>query len=241
MTPNRARALGGVVGVLLALGWFLWQALRPPPCPGAVFVDLRPPLTEPGQYRIALAVGSRPPCHFDLTLPPAGAVDTSQCNMPLDLTVRGQGREAAIVSLTVGASPKVLGLRIEHQGELLVDTELEPHYAKYEARRQDDPRFCGRQARVAPACVRGSAQCTPFHPVCRGPADCPAGRVCCIAAERGHEYGHRAAARCTSRGDCDSTYGDLACHNDADCPRGSLCEKRPQKDFEPSVRTCRAR
>jgi hypothetical protein len=242
VTPRSARILGGVAGVLIALSWLLWQATRPAPCSGAVFVEFGPPLTTPGPYRFTLTLDREAPCSFQVALPPVGVVDTSACALALDLTVRGDAKAATITALTVGASPSTLQLRVERGEEVVYDTTLKPQYAEYAARREDDPRFCGQRAHVEPACVRGSSQCVPYRPACRGPSDCPRRQVCCISPDQALEYGVGAAARCISRDSCETSYGALACRSDDDCPNERSCDdERFEPDFEPSVTTCRTR
>jgi len=232
--------MGGVAGVLLALGWLLWQATRPASCAGAVFVEFAPPLAAPGPYRFLIAGDTMTSCAFDVPLPLVGAVDTSACDLALDLTVRGSGEHTLIAALTVGASPRELRLRVERAGELVYDATMRPQYAEYPARREDDPRFCGARSHVAPACLRGSSQCAPYAPRCRAPSDCDGEQVCCVDPLQAREHGAEAAARCTTERACESSYGALACRRDRDCPRHRPCDdQRFRGEFEPPVTTCR--
>jgi hypothetical protein len=239
VTRRGARILGGAAGMLLVLGWLLWRATRPAPCSGAVFVEFAPPLAAPGPYRFVLTRGGGSACTFEVPLPLAGAVDTSACDVALDLTVRGEGDAVVIAALTVGAAPRELTLRVERAGEVVYDARMLPEYAEYPARREDDPRFCGARAHVAPDCRRGSSQCAPFTPRCRGPGDCAKAQVCCVDPLLAREHGVQAATRCTTRVACESTYGALACLRDRDCPGQRACEdQRFRQEFEPPVTTC---
>ena len=225
--------------MLLGLGWLLWQAIRPTPCPGAVFVEFAPPLAAPGPYRFVVALDGGSPCAFEVPLPLAGAVDTRACDVALDLTVRGEGEATVIAALAVGAAPRQVRLRVERAGEIVYDATMHPEYAKYPVRREDDPRLCGVRAHVAPACRRGTSQCAPFAPRCRAPTDCKKGQVCCVDPMLAREQGVGAAARCTTRATCEASLGTLACHQDRDCPSGRACnDHRFRAEFDPPVTTC---
>jgi hypothetical protein len=241
VTKTRAQVLGGVAAVLIVGGYVLAKQLAPRPCSGAVFVEFRPPLVAPGPYRFTLTLdGGAKRCEFEVPLPNPGAVSPA-CRMRLELAMAGEGSEAAITGLTVGASPRHLDLQVHRGGELVYDARLDPTYTNYPVTREESQRLCGARARVLPACVRGSSACLPFRPACDGPEDCPKGRVCCINADLGRQYGARSAAECSTSARCVERFGLVACHGSEDCRSQATCERSPfGSDFVPTVMTCRA-
>ncbi len=105
MTKTAAQVLGAIAGAVAAVGWLLWWQLRPPSCKGAVFVEFRPPLLQPGPYRFSLALDGEPShCTFEVALPADKPVNTGKCGMPLELQTRGVASDASIIGLTVGAT-----------------------------------------------------------------------------------------------------------------------------------------
>lgn len=239
MKPS-PQLLGAILGVVVAVGFVAYQRLRPAPCTGGVFLELRPPLAEAGPYHVKLVLDGGPEvCEFDLALP-VKDVDKSRCRRPLKIETRVQEGVTSLVGLTLGASPDELSFQMTRAGDVIYDTQLEPHYSPYEVRREDERRFCGDRAFLKPACRRGSPECLPFHPSCDGPEDCTDGRACCANPEQGKEYGARVATECRFRRNCLDSFGLLACHADADCPSAMRCnDDSVAKDFSPAVRVCR--
>ena len=235
-----AHLLGASLGVLVMTGYVAWKRLRPPPCTGAVFVELRPPLLEPGPYRFVLTLdeGDRV-CEFDVPLPSKRPVDTKSCGMALALETRVQGTRSSIVGLTLGAAPEQLGFRVKRGAETIYDERVEPRYAPYATRREDSKRFCGDRAFVKPACIRGSSQCAPYPASCTGPDGCPQGKVCCVNPDQAREYGVHTGTECSSRRGCLDRFGQIACRADPDCKDGSRCtDETFGRYFEPAMRVC---
>jgi hypothetical protein len=238
---NTPQLMGAACAVLVVGGWVAWERLRPPPCPGGVFLEFHPPLSEPGPYhfRVALA-GAEKPCEFDVPLPVKEAINTAPCHMALDLKTRSQAGKVSILGLTFGASPQRLTLQVKRNGELLYDTPIVPHYTPYPMRREENKRFCGEQAFVEPACVRGSSACAPFPVSCGAEAKCPAKKVCCVSPEWGKDYGPLAASECSSRQGCFDRLGHIACHADSECPSDMVCDDTSmQNEFTPALTVCR--
>ncbi|HVJ14989.1 MAG TPA: hypothetical protein VM686_06095 [Polyangiaceae bacterium] len=236
-----ARVLGGVAGLLLVGGWFAYERLRPPPCPGGLFVEFRPPLLAPGPYRFRLELdGGERVCSFEAT--PGGNARKTDCKMALEITSRLQGDVQSIVGLAVAAAPERVRLEVKQGGELVYDTGLEPEYAPYAVRREDDRRFCGDRAFVKPSCIRGSSQCAPYAAACDGPEDCSAPKICCASAEWGREYGAKAASECSSLQGCLDRFARVACHGDGDCANGGLCtDGSLAAEFKPALKACQER
>lgn len=236
-----ARWLGGLAAAAVVVGWFAYQRLREPPCPGGLFVEFRPPLLAPGPYRFRLELdGGERVCEFEAA--PGGSAKKTACKMALEITSRLQGGEQSIVGVAVAAAPESLRLVVEQGGRRVYDTSIEPQYAPYAVRREDDRRFCGDRAFVVPPCLRGSAQCAPYAPSCDGPEDCAAPKICCASTEWGREYGAKAATQCTSHRDCLDRFARVACHADADCGEGSRCDDLSlSADFAPPLKACRER
>jgi hypothetical protein len=244
VTKTLAQRLGALAA-MLAMGFVFWERFRPPPCTGGVFVELHPPLSEPGpyQFRIALDTGA-PPCEFSvpLPLPAKSVVDTKHCGMATELKTRVQGEHASIVGLTFGAAPKHLRFQLKRAGEIIYDLGIDPHYTPYPVRREENKRFCGEQAFVKPACVRGSSGCAPFVASCTGPEACTSPKVCCVSPEWGRDYGVKAASECSFSRGCLNRFGSIACHADSDCPKDMVCDdKSISAEFKPVLVTCRPR
>jgi hypothetical protein len=241
MTKLAAQVLGALAAVLV-MGFVMWRQLGPRPCTGGVFLEFRPPLAEPGPYRFRLELQDRAkPCEFSVALPPAGEIDTSACEMALALKTRVQGTRHSIVGLTFGASPQNLKLRIDRGAERIYDVRVEPKYSPYPVRRGEDKRFCGEQAFVKPACVRGSSQCAPYRPTCDGPEDCPEHKVCCVSPEWGKEYGTQAASECVSARACLDRFARIACHESSACPKAMSCDDASLRaEFSEPILVCRA-
>lgn len=244
MTKNTAQLLGAIAA-LLAMSFTLWQRFRPPPCTGGLFIELHPPLSEPGPYgfRVALDTG-KAPCDFvvPLPLPANGVVDTKHCGMTMELRTRKQGERTSIVGLAVGASPKRFQFQVKRNGESIYDARLEPKYTPYPTKRADNKRFCGEQAFVKPECLRGSSECAPFAAACSGPEACAKPKVCCVSPEWGRDYGARAASECGSARGCLERFARIACHADADCPKDMACDDTSlTNEFKPAVIACRPR
>jgi hypothetical protein len=242
MKPS-PQLFGAVAGVLAAAGFVAWQRLRPPPCTGGVFLELRPPLAEAGPYHFRLLLDGGPEvCEFEVSLPVRESIDKRRCRRLLKLETRVEEGVTSLVGLALGASPDELTFELKRGADTIYNVELTPRYSPYEVRREDDRRFCGDRAFVQPACRRGSPECLPFRPNCDGPEDCAGGRVCCANPERGKEYGAKVASECRFRRSCQDGFGELVCHTDADCPNDMACEPDPlAKDFSPALSACRER
>ena len=241
MTKTAAQVLGGLTGAILVLAWIGAKALRPPPCHGGVFVELRPPLEAPGPYRFEISMpGEREACRFEVPLPLVGPVNTSQCPVVLELETEGQGLRSTIVRLAVGATPERFRLKVHRAAEAVYDAELRPRYLSEPVPREQSRRFCGRQALVRPECVKGSSQCAPFRADCDGPEDCPGEQACCTSLDWGQKYGAKLATACLPWRRCLQRYARVACHTTDDCPEGMICNDNSwHSDFEPPVVTCR--
>jgi hypothetical protein len=236
-----ASLLGASLGLLGMASYVLWKRTAPPPCTGAVFIELRPPLVTVGTYHFRLTLDGDKPCEFDVPLPTKQRVDTKACDLRLALETRVQGASTSIVGLTLGAAPDRLGFRVQLNGESLYDTEVEPHYAPWATRREESKRFCGDSALVEPACRRGSSQCAPYAATC-APEGCPADQVCCASPEQAHEYGVYAATQCSSRQGCLNRFGKIACKKDADCGESASCSDTSlARDFKPPISVCAER
>lgn len=235
-----APQLGAAVGVVMAAVLVIWDRTRPPACTGAVFVELRPPLAEPGPYRFRLTLDDAPPCEFEVPLPTNKPVDTKRCQLALALETRVHGEASSIIGLTVGASPSRLRFEVQRQGESIYDAQLEPQYGPYATPREESKRFCGDRALVRPECRRGSSQCAPFHAGCDGPEDCKSPQVCCLNPELGLEYGAPAATRCSPRRACLDRFGVIACRQNSDCGQQLSCtEASLSKHYQEPVTGCR--
>jgi hypothetical protein len=232
-----ARWLGGALGAIVVGSWFAYSRLRTPPCPGGLFVEFRPPLLGPAPYRFRLELdGGERLCTFEAA--PGGTARKLDCKMALEITSRLQGDVQSIVGAAIAADPEKVRLVVERGAEKVYDTTLEPEYAPYAVRREDERRFCGERAFVKPECLRGSSQCAPFTPSCDGPEDCAA-RICCANPDWGREYGASAATECSSSRACLDRFARIACHADADCAKGSSCSDLSlAKDFSAPLKAC---
>ncbi len=238
MSKTVARVLGAAAALLLAAGFVAYRKLRTPPCTGGVYIELRPPLPEPGSYhfRLELDDGERT-CEFDAS--PSGSANKSQCKMALELETRVHGQAHSITGITIGAAPERLRIQVKQAGQALYDSLLEPKYTPWAIRRQDSKRFCGDRALVQPACLRGSPQCAPYPARCDGPEDCSGREVCCASAEWGREYGVQAATECSSRRDCLDRFARIACHADSHCAEGVACNDASlSREFAPPLVVC---
>jgi hypothetical protein len=236
VTKETAQKLGAVAA-LLAMGFTFWERFRPPPCTGGLFIELHPPLSEPGpyQFQVTLDTGA-PPCKFEVPLPVKGAVDTKHCGLTMELKTLTRGEHTAIVGLAVGASPRRFQFQVKRSGEAIYDARLEPKYTPYPTKREDHKRFCGEQAFVKPDCVRGSSECAPFAAACTGPEGCVKPKVCCLSPEWGRDYGVKAASECGFRRGCLDRFARIACHEDADCPEDMACSDGALRgEFKPAV------
>ncbi|MGC4092562.1 MAG: hypothetical protein QM756_32720 [Polyangiaceae bacterium] len=242
MSKSSAQVLGALAAVVF-MGWLFWVKLAPARCPGGVFVEFHPPLSEPGPFQFRLALeGAQAPCTFDVPLPLPARVDTSHCGMAVELKTLNSGKHASIAGLTFAAAPKVFSLEVRRNGEKLYDSKVTPHYSPYPTKREENKRFCGEQAFVQPACLRGSSECAPFRSACDGPEDCDKHQVCCASPESAREYGKSASSECSSRRRCVERYGHIGCHADADCAADERCAAdTTTADFEPPLLFCQAR
>jgi hypothetical protein len=241
LTPEKAQRLGAVSAVVVVLLVGAWVRLRPPPCHGALTVELRPPLWKEGVYHFELGFeeGSRP-CSFDMALGSHASLGPSQCPFTRQLRERRFGDLTSIIGFTLGESPSVLKLRITHDQTLIYDTQITP---KYEDSHIESGTFCGRSAWASPPCASGSPFCKPFVASCTAAADCPAGKVCCISSAWGLEHGSFAASQCTSQRECDGRIDTLnACRDDAECSTDRECRASKEgANFRPELRTCELR
>jgi hypothetical protein len=226
--------------MVVGASWFAWARFRPPPCTGGVFIEFRPPLT-PGRYQFRLELdGGDRICEFEAL--PDGTARKTHCKMPLEITTQMGGAEPSIISVTLGAAPEHLHIRVKQDSRAIYDTALEPEYAPYATRREDSKRFCGDRAFLKPSCIRGTLQCTPFRPTCTGTEDCSASDVCCASPEWGREYGAKAATQCSSTRACLDRFGRIACKKDADCPDGHACNDASlSAEFDPPLKACGSR
>jgi len=240
---SKAHLFGAVLGIAAMSGFVLWQRTRPAPCTGGVTIELRPPLSEPGQYHFHLELeGIHQPCEFDVPFPVRGRVDTRTCGHVVELQTRVQGADSKIVGLTIGASPEALSFRVSRSGEALYDTRITPKYGPYETPKSESRLFCGERALVTPPCVRGSSACAPYEPSCDGPEDCANGKACCASPDWGREYGAASATECSSKTSCLNRFGLVACHVDADCANEMACNDTSlAKDFKPPLTACQAK
>jgi len=241
MSKTTAQFLGAIAGAAVAVGWLLWSRMAPRACTGGVFMEFRPPLLQPGPYRFAVALDDEPPhCNFDVALPAGRPVNIARCGWPLELQTRGMALDSGIVGLTVGASPKILHLKISRGEESIYDCQLQPEYAAEPTPRSESKRFCGPRARVTPQCIRGASQCSPFPANCAGPEDCPEGKICCVSPESGREFGYKSASQCRTKSYCIGRLAHIACHIDDDCPSGMTCSDSSfGNEFRPALRGCR--
>lgn len=242
MSKNTAQLLGAIAAVLV-MAFVTWQRIRPPPCPGGVFVELHPPLSEPGPYRFRLHLDdAEKPCEFEVALPVSARVDTSACKMAVALKTAKRGSHETVLGLTFAAHPERVKFEVLRQAEKIYDLTLTPQYSPYEVRREDDKRFCGEQARLQPQCLRESSECSPFPVVCDGPEDCGEHKVCCVSPEWGRDFGKLAASECSGRNACLDRLAHIACHEDGDCPRDMSCDDTSLgSEFKPALRACRQR
>ncbi len=236
-----ARLLGALLALLLAAGFVAYRRLRPPPCTGGVYIELRPPLPEPGRYRFRVELdGGERLCEFDAAAD--GSAKKLDCKMPLELATRVQENAHSIVGLTIGAAPERLRLQVKQGNQAIYDSELSPKYTPWAIRREDSKHFCGDRALLQPQCLRGSPQCAPYPARCDGPEDCPTGQVCCASAEWAREYGVYAATECSSQRNCLDRFARIACHADADCPSGAPCNDATLRgEFAPPLTACAAK
>ena len=51
-----AEILGAGAGIVLTLGWIIWQRTRPAECPGGVTIEFHPPLVDHGNYKFKLKI-----------------------------------------------------------------------------------------------------------------------------------------------------------------------------------------
>lgn len=207
-----------------------------------MFIEFRPPLSQPGPYRFTLTLDNAPKrCEFEVTLPSDKPVNTTRCGMPLELQSRNAGGEISITGLTVGASPKQLHLAVHLVAEVIYNLNLQPNYSAELTSRADSKRFCGKRALVQPACIRGSTQCLPFPANCDGPEDCQKGKTCCASPESGHEYGYKSASKCTTFSYCLGRLAHIACHVTEDCPKDMSCDDNSFGDeYKPVLTGCRS-
>ena len=232
---------GACLGVLVATGWVVWQRLRPPPCTGGLFVELRPPLPMPGPYHVRFELDDER-CEFDVALPIAGTVEKRACPKPLELETRVQDGRTSLIGVAVGAAPAHVRFVVQRGGDVLYDTALDPTYSPYAVRREDQKKFCGDRAFLKPECRPGSPGCVPYPAACDGPEDCSAGKSCCLSPEQGKEYGAAVATECVSRRRCLDSFGSLACHGDAECPADMACSDRSlEKYYRTPVLACQNR
>lgn len=241
MTKNTAQLLGAIAATLF-MAFTFWERFRPPPCKGGVFIELHPPLSEPGPYQFRVELdASGSPCEFSVPLPlPANSVvDTKHCGMATELKSRTQGQHTWIVGLTIGAAPKQLRFQVKRGGEAIYDARVAPKYTPYPVSREENKRFCGEQAFVKPECIRGSSECAPFASSCTGPEACASPKVCCVSPEWGRDFGAKAASECSFSRGCQNRFGSIACHADADCPKGMTCDdKSLASEFKPELVIC---
>jgi len=237
--------MGALVGALFALAAVVWLRTRKPPCPGAVTLELHPPLTEPGDYHLELRWPGRAACAFDFTVPLASSMVSqkrSGCGMALELRTQVQAGIASVSGVTFAAAPERFRLALRRNQEPIYDVELEPKYAPYETTRAENKHFCGDRALVEPPCLRGSSECAPFPASCLGPKDCAAKQVCCLTPEWARDYGPRAGSECTASASCFARLGHLACGADGDCPSDMSCTDDSFGDqFLPAPRACESR
>jgi hypothetical protein len=233
-----------VLGALAAVIFMVWLFVTKlsPSCPGGVFVEFHPPLSEPGPFHFSLRLDdSKEACEFDVPLPPQ-RVDTSHCKMAVELRTLNRGTHASISGLNFAASPKRFALKVTRAGEALYDGEVSPHYSPYPTKREENKRFCGEQAFVQPKCVRGSSECAPFPTSCDGPEDCDKHQVCCGSPESARDYGKTLATECVGRRRCLERYGHIGCHNDADCAADESCgDDGSSAEFKPPLLACKPR
>jgi hypothetical protein len=242
VTKTRAQVLGAMTAVILVGGYVMVRHLAPPPCAGATFVELHPPLPAPGIYHISLVLdGGSKRCDFEVPLPSAQPVSLAGCKMRVEITIEGEGAESRITGLAFGAAPKHLGLQVRRGTELVYALEIDPVYSEYPATHEESKRFCGPRARLTPPCIRGSSACLPFRASCDGPEDCPGGQVCCLNPDLGRKYGAKAAVECSSERRCIDRFGMVACHAPEDCPPRMVCAPSSVADFSPLVQACRDR
>jgi len=239
VSKNTAQLLGAIAAMLV-MSWVFWQRLGPRPCSGGLFIELHPPLAEPGLYRFRVAIDGTPPCEFAVPLPVKADVDTKRCHWALELKTQTRGNQTTIAGLTVGAAPKWFQFQVKRNGESLYDTRVEPKYTPYPTQRHQNKRFCGEQAFVKPPCVRGSSECAPYRPMCSGPQDCPKPKACCVSPEWARDYGAKAASECGSTRGCLDRFALLACRADSDCPEDMACDDTSvASEFDPPLTTCR--
>jgi hypothetical protein len=249
MSYKTAQVLGALLAILLVGGVLLIGRSLPPPCHGALRLELRPPLKGPGPFVFALdtfdaeAVAPTQHCEFEVRLDKEATITRKQCAYPWQLQLRGSPGPIAITGLLLGVTPARLALSIRDPHEALFDTTLTPNYANgMVALRPEggEERFCGSSALLKVPCVEGSAQCTPFHALCDGPEDCPAGKVCCAAPAWGLEYGAANAMECSSRATCVARIESfVACHSDEHCVKPDVCADDPAgRSFTPVLRLC---
>ena len=238
MPKSSAPFLGACFGVLVATSWVAWQRLRPPPCTGGLFVELRPPLAMPGPYHFRFELDDER-CEFDVALSLEGSVGKRACPKPLELDTRVQDGKTSLIGVAVGAAPEHVRLVVQRGPDVLYDTTVDPKYSPYAIRREDSKKFCGDRAFLKPECRRGSPGCAPYPALCDGPEDCAEGKSCCLSPEQGKEYGAAVATECVSRRRCLDGFGTLACHADADCPKDMACSDRSlEKYFQSVVVAC---
>ncbi len=242
---NTPQLLGAAAAVVLVGGWVAWERLRPAPCSGGVFIEFHPPLEELGRYHFRLSLeGADKPCEFEvpLPLPLPAAAQKPPCHMALDLRTTNESGKVRITGLTFGASPKRFALQVKHDSELVYDTSITPTYTPYPMKREESKRFCGEQAFVKPACLRGSSACTPFAATCGPEAPCPKKKVCCASPEWGMDYGPLAATDCSSERRCLDRLGHIVCRSDADCPKDMACEDASMRgEYKPPLMMCQPR
>ena len=232
----------GALAAVVFMGWLFYTKLVPS-CPGAVFVEFHPPLSEPGPFHFRLRLDDiKDVCEFDVPLPVPERVDTSHCKMAVALKTLNRGKHASVAGLTFAAAPKHFALKVSRAGEALYDTALDPHYSPYPTKREENKRFCGEQAFVQPACVRGSSECAPFATSCDGPEDCDKHQVCCGSPESARDYGKALASECSSRRRCQERYGHVGCHVDSDCAADERCgDDGASAEFKPPLLACQPR
>ncbi len=242
MYKSPAQVLGALAAVLV-MGWLFWVQLMPKSCPGGVFVEFHPPLSEPGPFHFRLRLDdAEQACEFDVPLPISQRVDTSHCKMAVELKTLKRGKHESIGGLTFGAAPKHFALKVTRQNEALYDGDVVPHYSPYPTKKEENKRFCGEQAFVQPKCVRGSSECAPFPTSCDGPEDCGEHEICCGSPESARDYGKGFATECSGRRRCLERYGHVACHHDADCRSGESCaDDGSAAEFKPPLLACRPR
>src|SRR6186713_2118235 len=99
VSKGSAQVLGALAAVIF-MGWLFWVKLAPAGCPGGVFVEFHPPLSEPGPFQFRLKLDrASDACEFSVPLPVPERVDTSRCKMAIALKTLNRGKHASIGGL----------------------------------------------------------------------------------------------------------------------------------------------